>query len=104
MSIKPYITKIGWDIGGAHIKYCVESESNNIIWYDIIDFDFWNEHDALDEIITRVTDQFNNKNSQIKNYFTMSAEMCDCFENREKGVKYIIDKIRLCFFLYFKKK
>ena len=48
MSIKPYITKIGWDIGGAHIKYCVESESNNIIWYDIIDFDFWSEHDALD--------------------------------------------------------
>ena len=58
MSIKPYITKIGWDIGGAHIKYCAESESNNIIWYDIIDFDFWSEHDALDEIITRVTDQF----------------------------------------------
>ena len=94
MSIKPYITKIGWDIGGAHIKYCAESESNNIIWYDIIDFDFWSEHDALDEIITRVTDQFSNKNSQIKNYFTMSAEMCDCFESRKQGVRYIIDKIK----------
>ena len=34
------IIKIGWDLGGAHIKYCVESQTSNVIWYDIIDFDF----------------------------------------------------------------
>jgi predicted NBD/HSP70 family sugar kinase len=30
-------TIIGWDIGGAHIKYCVISDNSNIIWYDIMD-------------------------------------------------------------------
>ena len=27
MSAKTNLIKIGWDIGGAHIKYCVESEN-----------------------------------------------------------------------------
>ena len=30
----------------------------------------------------------------IENYFTMSAEMCDCFDNRRTGVKYILNQIK----------
>ena len=33
------------------------------------------------------------KKSAISNYFTMSAEMCDCFDNRDIGVKFIIQQI-----------
>ena len=40
MPTKINLIKIGWDLGGVHIKYCVESEMSNTIWYDIIDFDF----------------------------------------------------------------
>ena len=44
MSAKTNLIKIGWDIGGAHIKYCVESRESDVIWYDIIDFDFWRDY------------------------------------------------------------
>ena len=47
-------TVIGWDIGGAHIKYCVIDEDSNIIWYDIIDFEFWNKHKEFKNILTDI--------------------------------------------------
>ena len=48
MSTRINLIKIGWDLGGAHIKYCVESEASNTIWYDIIDFDFPQWHTTED--------------------------------------------------------
>lgn len=85
--------RIGWDIGGAHIKYCVESSVSNIIWYDFIDFEFWDKYNGFRDLIKKINSIYNNKNIKIQNYFTMSAEMCDCFDNRDIGVQYIIREI-----------
>ncbi len=85
--------RIGWDIGGAHIKYCVESDASNIIWYDLIDYEFWKDYKGFIDIIKNINKLFRNKNTRIENYFTMSAEMCDCFDDRNTGVKYIIKEI-----------
>jgi len=85
--------RIGWDIGGAHIKYCVESEATNIIWYDLIEYEFWNQYKGFRDIIKNINNIYDNKNTRIQNYFTMSAEMCDCFDDRNIGVKYIIQEI-----------
>jgi len=79
-------TIIGWDIGGAHIKYCVISDNSNIIWYDIMDFEFWNEYKDFKNILIEINSIYKKKNHHIENYFTMSAEMCDCFNDRNKGV------------------
>jgi len=94
MSIRTNLIKIGWDLGGAHIKYCVESQASNIIWYDIIPFDFWKDYSKLSALIRGICKQYHEKGSLIENYFTMSAEMCDCFENRRAGVKYILNQIK----------
>jgi probable H4MPT-linked C1 transfer pathway protein len=84
---------IGWDIGGAHIKYCVESDDSKLIWYDILPFDFWRDYKKLKNLIRKVNSLYKKKKSAISNYFTMSAEMCDCFDNRDIGVKFIIQQI-----------
>ena len=84
---------IGWDIGGAHIKYCVESDLDDIIWYDVIDFEFWKEYKNLNNLVKRINTLHSRSNYTIKNYFTMSAEMCDCFENRDIGIKHILNEI-----------
>ncbi len=85
--------RIGWDIGGAHIKYCVESDLSKIIWYDLIDYEFWRDYKGFRDIIKSINKTYHNKNIRIKNYFTMSAEMCDCFDDRNVGVEYIINEI-----------
>ncbi len=85
--------KIGWDIGGAHIKYCVESDISNIIWYDVINFEFWKNFKDLRNVIKKINNSHKINKTKIENYFTMSAEMCDCFDNRDAGVNYIIKEI-----------
>ena len=87
------ITKIGWDIGGAHLKYCVISNDSDIIWYDIIDFEFWKEYKKFKNIVIKINSIYSKKNHHTENYFTMSAEMCDCFDNRDDGVDYIVKQI-----------
>ena len=94
MSARINLVKIGWDIGGAHIKYCVESKASNVIWYDIIDFDFWRDYTKLSELIVSICEKYHKKGFSLVNYFTMSAEMCDCFDNRRAGVKYILNQIK----------
>lgn len=84
---------IGWDIGGAHIKYCVTSEHSKLIWYDIHAFDFWKDYKSLKSLIIDINSLYKKKNFEIVNYFTMSAEMCDCFDNRNVGTKFIIQEI-----------
>ena len=93
MPAKTNLIKIGWDIGGAHIKYCVESRESNVIWYDIIDFDFWRDYAKLSDLIISICEEYHHEGSSLVNYFTMSAEMCDCFDNRRAGVKYILNQI-----------
>ena len=95
MSNKPLNKiRIGWDIGGAHIKYCVESDGTNIIWYDLLDYEFWNDYKGFRDIIKNINYIYYKKKIRIKNYFTMSAEMCDCFDDRNAGVEYIINEIK----------
>ena len=93
MPAKTNLIKIGWDIGGAHIKYCVESRESDVIWYDIIDFDFWRDYAKLSDLIISICKEYHHEGSSLVNYFTMSAEMCDCFDNRSAGVKYILNQI-----------
>ena len=85
--------RIGWDIGGAHIKYCVESDASKIIWYDLIDYEFWNDYQGFRDIIKNINHIYNKRNISVQNYFTMSAEMCDCFNDRDEGVEYIVQEI-----------
>ncbi len=60
------ITKIGWDIGGAHLKYCVISNDSDIIWYDIIDFEFWKEYKKFKNIVIKINSIYSKKTIILK--------------------------------------
>ena len=82
---------IGWDIGGAHLKSCVISGQKILCSVDICEL--WKTKEAgyiIDKIVKKYTQQ-----GVVYNLITMSGEMCDIFDNREQGVKKILN--------YFKK-
>ena len=88
------IIRIGWDIGGAQLKYCVYDSKSDVIWFDILDIDFWKDFKKLKTILSDIIYEYESKNHTIVNIFTMSAEMCDCFPNRSEGVNFIIKQIK----------
>ena len=82
---------IGWDIGGAHLKSCVINNQKTVCSVDLCEL--WKTKE-LGYIIGQIIEQHAH-NGIINNVITMSGEMCDIFENRDQGVKEILN--------YFKK-
>ena len=82
---------IGWDIGGAHIKSCVINDQRTVCSVNLCEL--WKTKEA-GYMIDKIIKQYNDK-AIVNNVITMSGEMCDIFENREEGVKKILN--------YFKK-
>ncbi len=80
---------IGWDIGGAHTKYTVSFESKDVVECRIIHCELWKSLSKLEDIIENVNFKYKKK-FNIINLITMSAEMCDIFCSRKKGVKSIL--------------
>ena len=82
---------IGWDIGGAHLKSCVINNQKTVCSVNLCEL--WKTKEA-GYMIDQIIKQYNDK-AIVNNVITMSGEMCDFFENREKGVRKILN--------YFKK-
>jgi len=80
---------IGWDIGGAHTKYTTSKEKSFSFNSKIIPLKIWNNLDHLEKIINDVHNKYL-KSYNIINAISMSAEMCDIFDNRKVGVRKIL--------------
>ena len=80
---------IGWDIGGAHTKYTISSDIKDTVECRIILCELWKSLSELEDIIKNINIKYKNK-FYIINLISMSAEMCDIFSSREKGVKEIL--------------
>ena len=80
---------IGWDIGGAHTKYTINSKA--LVKPDsiIIPLQLWKSLEPLKKLINDIYDKYSHRYTII-NGLTMSGEMCDLFNNREEGVKKIL--------------
>lgn len=80
---------IGWDIGGAHTKYTINSKA--LVKPDsiIIPLQLWKSLEPLKKLINDIYDKYSHRYTII-NGLTMSGEMCDSFNNREEGVKKIL--------------
>ncbi len=84
-------TYIGWDIGGAHLKSCVINNQKTVCSVDLCEL--WKTKE-VGYMINQIIKQYSHKGI-VNNVITMSGEMCDVFENRDQGVKKILN--------YFKK-
>jgi probable H4MPT-linked C1 transfer pathway protein len=80
---------IGWDIGGAHTKYTISTDSKDTVECRIILCELWKSLSQLENIIKSVNVKYKKK-FHIINLISMSAEMCDIFSSRKKGVKAIL--------------
>ena len=80
---------IGWDIGGAHTKYTISSDTRDIVESRIILCELWKSLSQLEGIIKSIDIKYRKK-FHIINLISMSAEMCDIFSSRREGVKAIL--------------
>ena len=80
---------IGWDIGGAHTKYTISTDSKDTVECRIVLCELWKSLSQLENIIKTVNIKYK-KDFHIINIISMSAEMCDIFSSRKKGVKAIL--------------
>ena len=80
---------IGWDIGGAHTKYTISSNRKNTVECRIVLCELWKSLSQLENIIKSINIKYKEK-FRIINLISMSAEMCDTFSSRKKGVKAIL--------------
>ena len=80
---------IGIDIGGAHIKCVGIDKFKNISYTKYESYQIWNDKKVLLEKLNQINKEVNN--NKLTYGITMSAELCDNFPNRKRGVKYIIE-------------
>ena len=82
--LKATPTIAGIDIGGANIKYC-QSDCYTLNTV----FPLWKKKLALPVILKGIL--FSKKIDILA--ITMTGELCDCFESKIEGVKYILNSI-----------
>ncbi|MDD2660860.1 MAG: hydantoinase/oxoprolinase family protein [Methylococcales bacterium] len=80
---------IGWDIGGAHVKAAVINHEGGIIAVYQQPCPLWKGLDQLRGAVTRIMQEASGEH--YRHAVTMTGELVDLFENREGGVKQIID-------------
>jgi probable H4MPT-linked C1 transfer pathway protein len=82
---------IGFDIGGANTKVTVFD--NNFIIINVIfkNIKIWDNLNEISNFFSLISSQY--KLFNVSNYITITAESCDNFINRDKG---IISVIEIC--------
>ncbi len=77
---------VGWDIGGAHVKAAVISAGKIIAVYQQ-PCPLWKGLDQLHLAVTAIMQELSGSN---RHAITMTGELVDFFDNRDDGVKRII--------------
>ena len=78
---------IGWDIGGAHVKAAVISAGEIIAVYQQ-PCPLWKGLDQLQHAVNAIMQEVAGSNRH--HAMTMTGELVDLFDNRDHGVKQII--------------
>ncbi len=79
---------IGWDIGGAHVKAALISQTGQLQKVVQLPCALWRGLNLLETTIDEILKQFNTKTikENIVHAVTMTGELVDLFENRQTGV------------------
>jgi probable H4MPT-linked C1 transfer pathway protein len=93
---KPYV---GIDIGGANIKLAIinfgeDSSAQTIQRVEEFDFEFWNRRDELSHVLQRIDSSLP---TSCLLTVTMTAELADCFDNKQQGVQFVANAVKSAF-------
>jgi probable H4MPT-linked C1 transfer pathway protein len=83
------INWIGWDIGGAHVKAAEINSTGEVIAVIQQPCALWKGLDQLRQAVHSIARELNILDAH--HAITMTGELVDLFENRDDGVKQIID-------------
>jgi probable H4MPT-linked C1 transfer pathway protein len=86
------INRIGWDIGGAHVKAAVISPSGEIAAVYQQPCPLWKGLDQLRNAVTHILHETGGAPDDC-HAVTMTGELVDLFEHRDEGVRQIIDTL-----------
>jgi probable H4MPT-linked C1 transfer pathway protein len=84
---------MGWDIGGAHVKAAVINPAGEVIAVYQQPCPLWKGLDQLRSAVTRILDEASGRHYQQA--ITMTGELVDLFEDRDDGVKQIIETMTM---------
>jgi len=84
---------MGWDIGGAHVKAAVINPAGKVIAVYQQPCPLWKGLDQLRSAVTRILDEASGRPYQ--QVVTMTGELVDLFEDRDDGVKQIIETMTM---------
>ncbi len=79
---------IGWDIGGAHVKAALLNSAGEIAGVYQEPCPLWKGLDRLHTAVSAITGKL--PGSKARHAITMTGELVDLFDNRDDGVKQII--------------
>ncbi len=82
---------IGWDIGGAHVKAVLINSTGQIIAVYQQPCPLWKGLDQLHQAVYAILQQLPDKNHG--HAITMTGELVDLFDNRDHGVRQIIQTL-----------
>ena len=80
---------IGLDVGGANTKVTVFDANFNIINVVSKNIHIWNDINKLCSFLRHISDNY--ESFHVSYYVTITAESCDNFLNREKGIHSIVE-------------
>lgn len=86
------LNSVGWDIGGAHIKAAVINEAGDIIDVFQQACPLWMGLDRLHQAVNAILLQL--PAADCRHAVTMTGELVDLFENRDDGVRQIIEAVK----------
>ena len=78
---------LGIDIGGAHLKLVGTNIKKKIIFVSYLKCPIWEDVNNLRSHLARLSAKIDT--NYVLCCITMTAELCDCFENRNYGVRKI---------------
>ncbi len=78
------IQYLGLDIGGAHVKAVGLNNEKKIVLVEYFKCYFWNKAKEFLNVVSQIN-KYINKKTLIG--ITMTAELCDTFENRKQGFR-----------------
>jgi probable H4MPT-linked C1 transfer pathway protein len=79
------VTWLGLDIGGANLK-----AADGCGWARSVPFPLWREPQRLAERLSHLIESGPPSQALAA---TMTGELCDCFERKAEGVRYIVDSL-----------
>lgn len=80
---------VGWDIGGAHVKAALLDDTGKIVDVFLQSCPLWKGLAQLEQAVTLIKRAL--PRSGCYHAITMTGELVDLFENRDDGVKQIIN-------------